>query len=188
MSRWKPFAAGLAFGLAAAIAAPGAARSQEPGVLAPSPLADVEYSQARRAWADAPADARFVVDRLAAAYFEDALGWEERAAFESEAAEVYRTLTPEQRNEMRGARKARRAAMTQQERLALFNQKEPSYDALSEARKMELRATGFALLAAMPGDIRAARLAEARSTRGFVAYAAMQSAPQPTAGVISVGY
>ncbi|MEL6365484.1 MAG: hypothetical protein AAFR11_11670 [Pseudomonadota bacterium] len=50
------------------------------------------------------------------------------------------------------------------------------------------RATGFTLLAAMPDDVRAARLDEARSTRGFVAYAAMQSAPHPTAGVISVGY
>ncbi|MEL6366017.1 MAG: hypothetical protein AAFR11_14370 [Pseudomonadota bacterium] len=187
MSSWKPLAAGLAFGLAAAFALPGAARAQdratERATIAPAPLPAEAFS-IRRAWAEATPDARIVVDQLAAAYFSEALAWPEQAAFETETAEVYRLLTPDERNRMRAERKARRAAMARSERRSLLNQKEPAYAHLDDARRMALRARGFELLAAMPADERAQRLADARRTPQYAAYAASQ----PATTVRTVGY
>jgi len=189
MSRPRPFLSGLAFSLALAVSAPGSAYGQDrDGRLAAAPEPDrISTEDVVRAWDEAAPDARIVVDELAAAYFRDALDWPEQKAFESEAADVYRALSPIERRRMIERRKARYQALPRREQLALRKQDAPSYYGLTESRLAGLRGPAFVRFQTMEADERALRLAEAREAAGDTGrrgparfYAADRAATRPT--------
>ncbi len=144
------FSAMAAGALSAAGLVPDAAAQETSAPRGRGAIAPENAALDRRGLPTLEAGEMRLADRIAADFFENDLRLSQTRRIEAETARYYRSLSPEDREAFRAARRRFYRSMTPDQRLVLRNVKTPAFNNLAEHQKERFRRTALSALSPSP--------------------------------------